>query len=132
MTPTGRCGKPPAMNFARAPRLAVAAVAVLGLCQSACITTAMGRGPTDRDLENDGATDVQLDLYRNYEVVYEQSGFRRPGAEPQAVAKEVNLSHVDSVSASAWRNAPPPIVSVRPSKVTLMPPVPVAFVIAAK
>jgi len=81
-------------------RLLVTALALAS--QVACVTTAIGRGPTERDLENDGGTEVQLDLYRAYEVTYEQSTFKRPGADPAAVAKEAGLQHVDSVMAAAW------------------------------
>ena len=53
-----------------------------GLASLAGCTTmsaGLGQGPTMQDLENDGASEQQLALYRRYEVVYDSGTFRRPG-----------------------------------------------------
>lgn len=63
---------------------------------------ALGQGPTDHDLRNDGSPDAQDGLYRSYEVVYENEIFRRPGASPEVVADELNLTSVDDVAAFAF------------------------------
>ena len=89
------------MLFARSIALLCTAAAVVS-SSVGCVTTTMGQAPTDQDLHNDGSVDEQLDLFRAYEVVYDQGSFHRPGADPEAVAKEVHLSNVDSVQAPAW------------------------------
>lgn len=89
------------MLFARTIALLCTAAAVVS-SSVGCVTTTMGQAPTDQDLHNDGSVDEQLDLFRAYEVVYDQGNFHRPGADPEAVAKEVHLSRVDSVQAVAW------------------------------
>ena len=66
-----------------------------------CVTTTLGQGPADQDLQNDGSVEAQLELFRDYEVVYDQRTFRRPGADPAVVAQEVHAP-VDRVQATAW------------------------------
>lgn len=80
----------------------IALLSLWAALASGCAFTALGRGPTDMDLENDGSDDAQSDLVRKYEVVYDRGVFRRPGADPAAVAAEIHVSHVDDVSAPAW------------------------------
>ena len=89
------------MLFARSIALLCTAAAVVS-SSVGCVTTTLGQAPTDQDLHNDGSVDEQLDLFRAYEVVYDQGSFHRPGADPEVVAKEVHLSSVDSVQATAW------------------------------
>ncbi len=74
----------------------------LSVGTSGCAFNALGRGPGEMDLENDGSDDAQSELVRKYEVVYDRGVFRRPGADPAAVAAEIHVSHVDDVSAPAW------------------------------
>ncbi len=79
------------------------ALALVGTVMSTgCVTTVLGQGPTDQDLANNGDVNEQLDLYRNYEVVYERGQLKRPGADPAAVAAEAQLSHIDAVAAPAY------------------------------
>lgn len=91
------------MNTVRlVPTLSVAlCLAVSGLSSVGCVTTAMGQGPAEQDLINDGSVEEQLELFRAYEVTYDSHTFRRPGADPAAVGAEIHRG-VDSVSATAW------------------------------
>jgi hypothetical protein len=85
-------------------RLAAAAVAVVvsSSALTGCVTTALGRSPTDHDLRNDGSPEAQDGLFRTYEVVYDEHVFRRPGVAPEVVAQELHLEAVDDVAAVAW------------------------------
>ena len=81
--------------------LVVLATLATGL-ETGCAINALGRGPGEMDLQNDGSDDAQSDLVRKYEVVYDRGFIRRPGADPAAVAAEIHVGAVDDVSAPAW------------------------------
>lgn len=92
------------MHHPKTHRLAAAAVAVVvsSSALTGCVTTALGRSPTDHDLRNDGSPEAQDGLFRTYEVVYDDHVFRRPGVAPEVVAQELHLEAVDEVAAVAW------------------------------
>lgn len=77
--------------------LLLAAVATSG-----CAISALGRGPGEIDLQNNGSDDAQNELLRKYEVVYDRGTLRRPGADPVEVGKEINVDNLADVSARAW------------------------------
>lgn len=87
------------------PRLGLALSLAAGaaLAASACAPfNALGRGPAEVDLQNDGSDEAQSALARSYEVVYERGAIRRPGADPIQVAADIHVSRVDDVAAPAW------------------------------
>ncbi len=102
-------------------------LAVVMAAASGCVTTALGQGPTDQDLANNGGVNEQLDLYRNYEIQYEARQFKRPGADPAAVAEESHLSHVDAVSALAFSDDAYNYLSTSPAAAEIMEHPAVAF-----
>lgn len=67
-----------------------------------CAFNALGRGPSDLELQNDGSDAAQSELMRQYEVVYDRGIIRRPGADPAAVAADIHVAAVDDVSSPAW------------------------------
>ncbi len=67
-----------------------------------CAFSALGRGPADVELQNDGSDAAQAELMQAYGVVYERGLIRRPGADPAAVAADIHVSRVDDVSSPAW------------------------------
>jgi len=85
-----------------ATRLALVVVVFVSQALTGCVTTALGQGPTEHDLRNDGSPEAQAGLYRTYEVVYDQQVFRRPGVAPEVIAEELNLEQVDDVAAYAF------------------------------
>jgi hypothetical protein len=112
------------MNHARLFSLCVA---LLGLLPAVgCVTTGLGQGPTDQDLENDGSVEQQLELFRTYEVSYDTGTFRRPGADPAAVS-EVIHKKVDSVAAVAWSDDAFNYLSSSPRAAEVMEDPAVAF-----
>lgn len=114
------------MNHARL--IPALCVTLFGLSSAiGCVTTALGQGPTEQDLSNDGSVDDQLELYRAYEVVYDTSTFRRPGADPDAVAKELHKGHVDSVSTKAFSDDAFNYLSTSPRAAEFMEDPAVAF-----
>jgi hypothetical protein len=112
------------MNHARLFSLCVA---LLGLLPAVgCVTTGLGQGPTDQDLENDGSVEQQLEMFRTYEVTYDTGTFRRPGADPAAVS-EVIHKKVDSVAAVAWSDDAFNYLSSSPRAAEVMEDPAVAF-----
>jgi hypothetical protein len=90
------------MSFPRLG-LALSLAAGASLATSACAPfNALGRGPAEVDLQNDGSDEAQSALARSYEVVYERGVIRRPGADPIQVAADIHVSRVDDVAAPAW------------------------------
>ena len=85
------------MLLARSIALLCTAAALLS-SSVGCVTTTLGQGPADQDLQNDGSVEAQLELFRDYEVVYDQRTFRRPGADPAIVAEFLKLHPTASVS----------------------------------
>lgn len=110
------------MHHQKSHRLAAAAVAVVVSSSSltGCVTTAMGRSPTDHDLRNDGSPEAQDGLFRTYEVVYDEHVFRRPGVAPEVVAQELHLEAVDDVAAVAWSDDAFNYLSSSPDAADLM------------
>jgi hypothetical protein len=103
-------------------RLAAAAVAVVvsSSALTGCVTTALGRSPTDHDLRNDGSPEAQDGLFRAYEVVYDEHVFRRPGVAPELIAQELHLEAVDDVAAVAWSDDAFNYLSSSPAAADLM------------
>jgi hypothetical protein len=96
--------RPPAQQPSRPVRgLALALVlAAAGSGSGGCAFHALGRAPDDLDLQNDGSAAAQSQLYRTYEVVYDNGLIRRPGADPARVAADIHVPKVDDVSTRAW------------------------------
>lgn len=67
------------MTYARLLALCGLVCGFASLTGCTTMSAGLGQGPTMQDLENDGASDQQLALYRRYEVVYDSGTFRRPG-----------------------------------------------------
>ena len=81
---------------------AIALLLLVGSSLSGCAFSALGRGPADLELQNDGSDHAQADLVRAYEVVYDRGIIRRPGADPALVGADIHVDNLTDVASPAW------------------------------